>query len=97
MLAGIGFVPACLFVVAADDPWMPQAAEHLAALNALGVEHGVVAVTRTDLADPAAAIQRVNDELAATSLAGAPVITVSAVGGGGLGGLRDQLAAQGRA
>jgi selenocysteine-specific elongation factor len=46
MLAGIGPVPAVLLVVAADDPWMPQAAEHLAALDALGVRHGVVAVTR---------------------------------------------------
>ncbi len=53
MLAGVGPVPAVLFVVAADDPWMPQAAEHLAALDALGVEHGVVAVSRSDLADPA--------------------------------------------
>ena len=54
MLAGIGPVPAVLLVVAADDPWMPQAAEHLAALDALGVRHGVVAVTRADLADPGA-------------------------------------------
>ena len=36
-LAGVGPVPVALFVVAADDPWMPQAAEHLAALDALGV------------------------------------------------------------
>ncbi len=34
-LAGMGPVPVALFVVAADDPWMPQAAEHLAALDAL--------------------------------------------------------------
>src|SRR3954471_19443911 len=46
MLAGIGAVPAVLFVVAADDPWMPQAAEHLAAMDALAVAHGVLAVTR---------------------------------------------------
>ncbi|KLL94728.1 selenocysteine-specific elongation factor, partial [Rhodococcus sp. IITR03] len=52
MLSGVGSVPAALFVVAADDPWMPQAAEHLAALDALGVRHAVVAVTRADLADP---------------------------------------------
>ena len=50
MLAGVGPVPAALLVVAADDPWMPQAAEHLAALDGLGVAHGVVAVTRSDLA-----------------------------------------------
>ena len=54
MLAGVGPVPAALLVVAADDPWMPQAAEHLAALDALGVRHAVVAVTRADLADPGA-------------------------------------------
>ena len=48
-LSGVGPVPVVLFVVAADDPWMPQAAEHLAALHALGVRHGVVAVTRSDL------------------------------------------------
>src|SRR3954468_3893824 len=39
-LAGVGPVPVVLFVVAADDPWMPQAAEHLAALDALGVATG---------------------------------------------------------
>ena len=37
MLAGVGPVPAVLFVVAADEGWMPQSAEHLAALDALGV------------------------------------------------------------
>src|SRR5699024_10540011 len=93
MLAGIGFVPACLFVVAADDPWMPQAAEHLAALDALGVEHAVVAVTRTDLADPAEAIRRSHDELALTSLADSPIIPVSAVTGDGMDELREHLAA----
>ena len=51
-LAGVGPVPVAMFVVAADDPWMPQAAEHLAALDALGVGHGVLVVTRSDLADP---------------------------------------------
>ena len=52
MLAGVGPVPAVLFVVAADEGWMPQSAEHLAALDALGVRHGLLAVTRADLADP---------------------------------------------
>ena len=44
--------PAVLFVVAADEGWMPQSAEHLAALDALGVRHGLLVVTRSDLADP---------------------------------------------
>ncbi|WP_152188325.1 SelB domain-containing protein [Georgenia satyanarayanai] len=92
-LAGLGPVPAVLLVVAADDPWMPQAAEHLAALDALGVEHGVLAVTRADLADPAPARERALAELAVTSLRGAPAVTVSARTGEGVAELRAALAA----
>src|SRR5487761_1372972 len=55
MLAGVGPVPAVLFVVAADGGWMPQSAEHLAAVDALGISRGLLAVTRSDLADPAVA------------------------------------------
>lgn len=92
MLAGIGPVPAALLVVAADDPWMPQAAEHLAALDALGVAHGVVAVTRADLADPAPMVERARAEVDRTTLAGAPVVPVSARTGSGLDELRGHLA-----
>ena len=70
MLSGVGPVPATLFVVAADDPWMPQAAEHLAALDALGVRHGVVAVSRSDLADPAPMVARGGEEIARPTQAG---------------------------
>ena len=91
MLSGIGPVPTVLFVVAADDPWMPQAAEHLAALDALGVRHAVVAVSRADLTDPQPAAQRARDELARTSLAGAPVVAVSGRTGDGLDELRIHL------
>lgn len=93
MLAGVGPVPAALLVVAADDPWMPQAAEHLAALDALGVRHGVVAVTRSDLADPGPAVARATAEIAATGLAGVPVLPVSARTGAGLDELRAALVA----
>ena len=54
MLAGVGPVPAVLIVVAADGGWMPQSAEHLAAIDAMGIRHGLLAVTRCDLADPGA-------------------------------------------
>ncbi len=91
MLAGVGPVPAVLLVVAADDPWMPQAAEHLAALDALGVRHGVVAVSRSDLADPAPMLARARNEVDRTTLRGAPVITVSGVTGAGLDDLRAAL------
>ena len=66
MLAGVGPVPAALVVVAADEGWMPQSAEHLAALDALGVRHGLLAVTRSDLADPGPAIEWALAEIAAT-------------------------------
>ena len=48
-----GPAPGVLFVVAADEGWMPQSAEHLAAIDALGVRNGLLVVTRSDLADPA--------------------------------------------
>ncbi|MGN6599315.1 MAG: GTP-binding protein, partial [Actinomycetes bacterium] len=51
MLAGVGPVPAVLMVVAADEGWMPQSTEHLEALAALGVRHGLLVVTRADLGD----------------------------------------------
>ncbi|MGH3499078.1 MAG: selenocysteine-specific translation elongation factor [Nocardioidaceae bacterium] len=91
MLSGVGPVPAVLFVVAADDDWMPQAAEHLAALDSLRVRHGVVAITRSDLADPAPMRARALAELSATSLAGAPAVAVSASTGSGLDHLRSAL------
>ncbi len=92
-LSGMGPVPAVLFVVAADDPWMPQSAEHLAALDAIGFRHGVLAVTRSDLADPAPALARARDEIRRTSLGDVPAVAVSAVTGQGMDELRRQLAA----
>jgi selenocysteine-specific elongation factor len=90
-LSGLGPVPVAMLVVAADDPWMPQAAEHLAALDALGIAHGVVAVTRSDLADPAPALARARTEIDRTALAGSPAVVVSARTGAGLDVLRRAL------
>ncbi|MET8359189.1 selenocysteine-specific translation elongation factor [Micromonospora sp. NPDC005171] len=97
MLAGVGPVPAALIVVAADEGWMPQSAEHLAALDALGVAYGLLAVTRADLADPGPATARARAEIAATSLGAVPAVAVSGLTGAGLPQLRaalDRLAAQ---
>jgi selenocysteine-specific elongation factor len=91
MLAGVGPVPAALIVVAADEGWMPQSAEHLAALDALGVRHGLLAVTRSDLADPTAAIAGARAEIAATSLGAVEAVAVSAVTGTGIDDLRAAL------
>ena len=92
MLAGLGPVPAVLFVVAADGGWMPQSAEHLAAVDALGVRHGLLVVTRADLADPEPATRQALAEIARTSLGVVAAIPVSAVTGAGVGALRDALA-----
>ena len=51
MLAGVGGVDACLFVVAATEGWKPQSEEHLRILELLGVEHGLVALTKVGLVD----------------------------------------------
>jgi selenocysteine-specific elongation factor len=57
MVAGATGVDMYLMVVAADDGVMPQTVEHAGVLAALGVSHGVVAVTKADLADPGPAAQ----------------------------------------
>jgi selenocysteine-specific elongation factor len=92
MLAGLGPVPAVMFIVAADGGWMPQSAEHLAAIDALGVRHGLLVVTRADLADPGPALREAAAEIAATSLGRVEPVAVSAVTGSGLPELRDALA-----
>ena len=91
MLAGLGPVPAVMFVVAADGGWMPQSAEHLAAVNALGVRHGLLVVTRADLADPGPATRQALAEIARTSLGAIEAVPVSAVTGQGLDELRSAL------
>jgi selenocysteine-specific elongation factor len=91
MLAGVGPVPAALLVVAADEGWMPQSTEHLAALNALGVSHGLLVATRCDLADPGPALGAARAHVAGTSLAGVAAVAVSATTGTGLDDVRRAL------
>ena len=97
MLAGIEAVDVALFVVAADEGWMPQSEEHLAVLDLLGVDRGVVALTKVDSVDEELrelARIEVVDKLEGTSLADAPVIPVSALSGEGVETLLAELAAQ---
>ena len=84
MLAGVGSVPVALVVVAADDGWSAQTAEHVAVLDALGVRHALLAVTKADLADPAPVIADVRDRLSATSMGEVAGVGVSARTGDGL-------------
>ncbi len=73
MVAGATGIDVVLLVVAADDGVMPQTREHLAIIDLLGVDNGVVAITKADLADPDW-IELVREELGGlleeTSLAG---------------------------
>jgi selenocysteine-specific elongation factor len=97
MLAGAGPVPAVLFVVAADGGWMPQSNEHLAALDALGVRHAVLAVTRADLADPGPVLEQARQRIGRTSLGEVEAVAVSGRTGAGLDDLRAAIARMVRA
>ncbi|WP_395106300.1 GTP-binding protein [Actinomadura sp. SCN-SB] len=91
MLAGVGPVPAVLLAVAADEGWMAQTEEHLAAVDGLGVRHGVLAVTRSDLADPTLALRQARERVAKSGLRGIEAVTVSAKTGDGLDALTAAL------
>ena len=92
MLAGVGPAPAAMMMVAADEGWMPQSAEHLDALDALGVRHGLLVITRMDLMEPDLALADAREQLAGSSLAEVEAVCVSAVTGEGLPELRGALA-----
>ena len=94
MLAGATGIDFVLLVIAADDGPMPQTVEHLAIIDLLGVERGVVALTKTDLADDerrAAVEADITGVLAPTRLAGAAIVPVSTVTGEGIDRLRVEL------
>jgi len=81
MLAGVGGFDAALLVIAADEGIMPQTEEHLAILNLLQIERGVVALTKRDMVDDEwleLMQEEVREKLALTSLKNAPIIPVSA-------------------
>ena len=86
MVAGATGIDLFLMVVAADDGVMPQTREHAAVLRALGVEAGVVAITKADLADPARAAAE-----AAELLPGVESVSVAARAGEGVEALRAAL------
>ena len=86
MVAGATGIDLFLVCIAADDGVMPQTREHMAVLRQLGVTRGVVAITKSDVADPAVAAVEA-EEL----VPGAEVVPVAALRGEGLDELRAAL------
>ncbi len=94
MLAGVGAVDACLFVVAATEGWKPQSEEHLRILQLLGIGHGVIALTKVGTADEDLvdlARLEIIEQVEGTFLDGAAVVATDAPTGLGLDDLRAAL------
>jgi selenocysteine-specific elongation factor len=96
MIAGVGAIDFVLLVIAADDGWMPQSAEHLAILRLLGVRRGIVVVTKCDLVDPEW-LELVKVDVRDHAVGAfpdcdpAPIVAVDSLAGTGLDELRDAI------
>src|SRR6476660_7303105 len=94
MLAGATGIDFVLLVIAADDSVMPQTREHLAIVNLLGIQRGLVVLTKCDLVDDMH-LDEVRAEiattLAGTGLSDAEIVAVSSVTGTGIDALRSRL------
>src|SRR5438105_11448861 len=77
MIAGVGSIDLTLFVVAADDGWMPQTEEHLQILNYLGVQRAVVALSKSDLGRIDVVTNQIRERLTGTSFADSPIVPTS--------------------
>ena len=94
MIAGVGSIDLALLVVAADDGWMPQTEEHLQILTYLGIERGVIALTKADLGHVEKITSEIYDQLHGTPFAQAPVIATSTRTGTGIEQLKSALASE---
>ncbi len=94
MLAGVGGIDLAMLVVAADESVMPQTREHLAILDLLNVDRGLIVITKSDLVDEEwreLVRAEIEETVAETCLRDAPVVEVSAVTGQGLAELRSTM------
>ena len=99
MLAGATGIDFVLLAIAADDGVMPQTREHLAIVDLLGITHGIVALTKADLASEERRAQlesEIANTLIGTALAGSDIVPVSVVTGEGIEELRARLFAAAR-
>jgi selenocysteine-specific elongation factor len=94
MVAGVGGIDAVLFVVAADDGWMPQSQEHLQILDFLKIKKGIVVITKIDLAkeDWLNLVEEdIKEKVKGTILESAPILKVSSPKKIGINELYDQI------
>jgi selenocysteine-specific elongation factor len=94
MIAGVGSIDLALFVVAADDGWMPQSEEHLRILNYLNVRRAVIALTKSDLGRIDVVTNQIRERLAGTPFADSPIVPTSVRSGTGIGKLVNTLTVQ---
>jgi selenocysteine-specific elongation factor len=94
MIAGVGSIDLALFVVAADDGWMPQSEEHLQILNYLGVQRAVIALTKSDLGRIEIVANQIREQLTGTSFADSLIVPTSVRTGTGIEKLVNTLATQ---
>ena len=94
MLAGVGGIDAAILVIAADEGPMPQTDEHLAILDLLQIERGIVALTKIDMVDDDwrdLVTEEIREKLIGSTLAQAPIVPVSSLSGAGLDDLRAAI------
>ena len=94
MLMGVGGVDLALLIVSADEGVMPQTREHLAILDLLNVDQGITVITKADLVDEEwlmLVTADIEEVLAGTSLAGSPMMPVSATTGQGIPELMAEI------
>jgi selenocysteine-specific elongation factor len=94
MIAGVGSIDLALFVVAADDGWMPQTEEHLQILTYLGVKRGVIALTKSDLGQIDKIHEQIRTQLRDTAFARSPIIPTSVRSGAGIESLKCALGSE---
>ncbi len=94
MIAGVGSIDLALFVVAADDGWMPQTEEHLQILTYLGVQRAVIALAKSDLGRTDIVTEQIRNQLRDTVFARSPIVPTSIRTSEGIENLKGKLASE---
>ena len=94
MLAGAGGIDLAMLIIAADDGIMPQTVEHLDILTLLGIQDGLIVITKADTVDPEwleMMREEIIEKTRGSFLEGKPIVAVSAYSGQGIAELKEML------